>query len=152
MSTYRGGGVDRTSCQREHGKRSCSAGTTSAFWAARPSPRIASMSTTREIDLLQNSQTNVIHNPESNMGNAVGCAPVLEMIRRGVRVGLGSDGYTCDMFESLKVANLLHKTSDRSAARGVGRAAAMLFSENARSQAPASAVPWANSFPARTPT
>ena len=31
------------------------------------------------------------------MGNAVGCAPVLNMIERGINVGLGTDGYTSDM-------------------------------------------------------
>ena len=50
-----------------------------------------------------------MHNPESNMGNAVGAAPVLAMLSRGVEVGLGTDGYTCDMFESAKVANILQK-------------------------------------------
>src|SRR3990172_9391008 len=63
----------------------------------------------RALDLLKDSKTKVVHNPESNMGNAVGCTPVIEMLRRGVHVGLGTDGYTCDMFESLKVANILHK-------------------------------------------
>ena len=74
----------------------------------------------------------MVHNPESNMANAVGCAPVLEMIRRGVRVGLGTDGYTCDMFESLKVAN--HSPQAPAlASRGAGwaEAPAMLFGENA---------------------
>jgi putative selenium metabolism protein SsnA len=63
----------------------------------------------REIDLLRDAKTNVVHNPQSNMGNAVGCAPVAAMMRRGVRVGLGTDGYTTDMFESMKSANLLAK-------------------------------------------
>ncbi len=49
------------------------------------------------------------------MGNAVGDAPILEMISRGVRVGLGgTDGCSCGMFESLKAADLLlkHKEAD----------------------------------------
>jgi len=62
-----------------------------------------------EIEMLRQTGVNVIHNPESNMGNAVGCAPVIEMLEQGVTVGLGTDGYTADMFESYKVANLLHK-------------------------------------------
>lgn len=62
-----------------------------------------------EMDILKDTKTNVVHNPESNMGNAVGCSPVIEMMRRGVRVGLGTDGYTSDMFESMKVANIIHK-------------------------------------------
>jgi putative selenium metabolism protein SsnA len=85
-----------------------------------------------EIDLLQTTHTNVIHNPESNMGNAVGCAPVLDMAHRGVRVGLGSDGYTCDMFESLKVANMLHKHQSGQPSVGWAEPPAMLFQANSR--------------------
>jgi putative selenium metabolism protein SsnA len=62
-----------------------------------------------EMEMLKATNTNVVHNPESNMGNAVGCSPVIEMMKRGVRVGLGTDGYTSDMFESMKVANIIHK-------------------------------------------
>jgi putative selenium metabolism protein SsnA len=62
-----------------------------------------------EMDLLQKRDVSVVHNPESNMGNAVGRADVLTMVKKGLRVGLGTDGYTTDMFESIKVANLLHK-------------------------------------------
>ena len=76
--------------------------------------------------------TNVIHNPQSNMGNAVGCAPVLEMLRRGVHVGLGTDGYTPDMFESMKAANLLQKHHARRSARRLGRTPADAFPENVR--------------------
>ena len=63
----------------------------------------------REMDILKETKTNVVNNPESNMGNAVGCAPVIEMMKRGINVGLGTDGYTSDMFESMKVGNIIHK-------------------------------------------
>ena len=62
-----------------------------------------------EIGILKDTNTMVVHNPESNMGNAVGCGPVLQMEQAGVLMGLGTDGYTNDMFESYKVANILHK-------------------------------------------
>ncbi|MGL4981462.1 MAG: putative aminohydrolase SsnA [Treponemataceae bacterium] len=65
--------------------------------------------TEEEMDLLKQTKTCVINNPESNMGNAVGCAPVIRMIEKGLCVGLGSDGYTSDMFESMKVENIIHK-------------------------------------------
>lgn len=61
----------------------------------------------REIEILKETDTSVVHNPESNMNNAVGCPPVVSMIRQGIRVGLGTDAYTNDMFESMKVANIL---------------------------------------------
>ncbi|MHC2994120.1 MAG: putative aminohydrolase SsnA [Candidatus Atribacteria bacterium] len=62
-----------------------------------------------ELEILKNNDSYLIHNPESNMGNAVGAAPVKAAIDKGVTVGLGTDGYTADMFESIKVANLLQK-------------------------------------------
>ncbi|MDU6855871.1 MAG: putative aminohydrolase SsnA [Clostridiales bacterium] len=62
-----------------------------------------------EMDLLKETDTVVVHNPESNMGNAVGVPPVLELFKRGILIGLGTDGYTNDLFESLKVANILQK-------------------------------------------
>jgi putative selenium metabolism protein SsnA len=60
-----------------------------------------------ELDVLKEKQVNLIHNPESNMGNAVGAAPVKEAMEEQLCVGLGTDGYTTDMFESINVANLL---------------------------------------------
>jgi cytosine/adenosine deaminase-related metal-dependent hydrolase len=71
------------------------------------------------------------NDPESNMANAVGSAPVLDMLSRGVRVGLGSDGYTCNMFESLKAVNILHKHQTRQPGAGWTEVPAMLFDENA---------------------
>lgn len=62
-----------------------------------------------EIDILKKTNTNMVHNPESNMGNAVGCSPVIEFMKRDLNVGLGTDGYTSDMFQSIKVGNLIHK-------------------------------------------
>ncbi|MCL2323270.1 MAG: putative aminohydrolase SsnA [Oscillospiraceae bacterium] len=62
-----------------------------------------------EIDMLRESKVAVVNNPESNMGNAVGAAPVLDMIANGVLVGLGTDGYTADMLESYKVISVIQK-------------------------------------------
>lgn len=62
-----------------------------------------------EMEILKERRTAVVHNPESNMGNAVGCANVTKMLNKGLLVGLGTDGFTADMFESVKAANVLHK-------------------------------------------
>jgi cytosine/adenosine deaminase-related metal-dependent hydrolase len=101
--------ADVDDCQREHGKRVVERFHEMGILGSKTIAAHCVHVDDHEIDLLQSSGTHVIHNPESNMGNAVGCAPVLKMMGRGVHVGLGSDGYTCDMFESLKVANLIHK-------------------------------------------
>ena len=86
--------------------------------------------TEKDKELLLETGVNVVHNPESNMGNAVGCSPVLDMMKRGIRVGLGTDGYTSDMFESYKVANILHKHHNASPSVAWGEAPAMLFQNN----------------------
>ncbi len=62
-----------------------------------------------EIDLIRDTDTMVVHNPESNMGNACGCPPTMDIVHKGILTGLGTDGYTHDMLESWKVANILHK-------------------------------------------
>jgi putative selenium metabolism protein SsnA len=62
-----------------------------------------------EVALLRDTHTNVVHNPQSNMNNAVGAANVLKMLSSGVLVGLGSDGMTANMFDEMRAANLIHK-------------------------------------------
>lgn len=84
-----------------------------------------------EMDVLAARGAAAVHNPQSNMGNAVGAAPVVEMMRHGVRVGLGTDGYTCDMFESMRVANLLHKHEAGDPRAATGDAQTMAFGGNA---------------------
>ena len=84
-----------------------------------------------EMDIIKETDTMVVHNPESNMGNAVGIPPCMEMMRRGILLGLGTDGYTNDMLESEKVANVIHKhvLCDPNAAWG--EVPRMLFENNA---------------------
>jgi putative selenium metabolism protein SsnA len=83
-----------------------------------------------EMDILKNTGTNVVHNPESNMGNAVGCAPVLEMIGKDITVGMGTDGFTSSMFTELKVANILHKLIKGDPRVGYGEVLKMCFANN----------------------
>jgi putative selenium metabolism protein SsnA len=62
-----------------------------------------------ETDILRETATKVAHNPRSNMNNAVGVADVPRMLRRGIDVGLGNDGFSNNMFSEMKTAYLLHK-------------------------------------------
>jgi len=83
-----------------------------------------------EMDILKSTDTQVVHNPESNMGNAVGCSPALELMAKGINVGLGTDGYTSDMFESMKVANIIHKHVKADPAVAWGETPQMIFENN----------------------
>ena len=84
-----------------------------------------------EKEILRESGTAVVHNPESNMGNAVGCCPVLDMFGKGVLLGLGTDGYVSDMLQSYKMANALHKHANGHPNCAWSELPAMLFENNA---------------------
>jgi len=62
-----------------------------------------------EMDILADTDTIVVHNPESNMNNAVGVTKVLKMLDKGILVGLGTDGMASDMLSQMRVAYLLHR-------------------------------------------
>ncbi|NPV76767.1 MAG: putative aminohydrolase SsnA [Anaerolineae bacterium] len=63
----------------------------------------------REIAYLAESRTWVSHQPRSNMNNAVGLPKVEDMLRFGIRVCLGNDGFSNTMWEEWKTAYLAHK-------------------------------------------
>jgi 5-methylthioadenosine/S-adenosylhomocysteine deaminase len=66
-----------------------------------------------EIALLKQTGSSVSHNPVSNMMLGDGVAPVVEMLRQGVNVALGTDGaasnHSQDLFDTMKAASLLQK-------------------------------------------
>jgi 5-methylthioadenosine/S-adenosylhomocysteine deaminase len=68
-----------------------------------------------DLDLLEDHDVKVAHNPESNMKLASGVAPVPEMLRRGICVGLGTDGCASnnnlDLFLEMSTAAKLHKVN-----------------------------------------
>ena len=57
-----------------------------------------------EMSILAETDTSVVHNPQSNMNNAVGIANIVKMMDSGVLVGLGTDAMTVNMMEELRVA------------------------------------------------
>lgn len=66
-----------------------------------------------EIPILADRKVGVIHNPTSNMKIASGIAPIADMLKAGVRVGLGTDGAASnndlDLWEEMRLAALLQK-------------------------------------------
>ena len=84
-----------------------------------------------EKEILKDTGTAVVHNPESNMGNAVGCSAVLDMAERGILLGLGTDGFVSDMLQSLKMANALQKHHNQHPSVGFAEVTGMLFKGNA---------------------
>lgn len=66
-----------------------------------------------DLDLLARRGVKVSHCPESNLKLASGCAPIPELLARGVAVGLGTDGAASnnnlDLFGEMSLAARLHK-------------------------------------------
>jgi putative selenium metabolism protein SsnA len=62
-----------------------------------------------EMEILRDRGTWVTHQPRSNMNNAVGVAPVETMLRGGIGVGMGNDGFSNNMWAEWKAAYLVHK-------------------------------------------
>lgn len=85
-----------------------------------------------EMDIIKETGTMVVNNPESNMGNAVGCSPVLQMMAKGITVGMGTDAYTHDMLESLKVFLIIQRHHACDPDVGFMEDMTMLFENNAR--------------------
>ncbi|WP_283138313.1 amidohydrolase family protein [Rhizohabitans arisaemae] len=67
----------------------------------------------REQMMFAESEAVAVHNPASNLKLGAGVAPVPGLLRAGARVAIGSDGAssndTQNMFETLKLATLIHR-------------------------------------------
>jgi putative selenium metabolism protein SsnA len=84
-----------------------------------------------EMDLIAATKTSVVHNPESNMNNAVGVTPLLALLKRNIVVGLGSDGMSSDMLAQMRCAYLLHRLANRDPRVAFLEAPKLLLENNA---------------------
>ncbi len=66
-----------------------------------------------EIQQLAESGAWVTHQPRSNMNNGVGAADIEALLAAGIKVCLGNDGFTQDMWTEWKSAYLMHKLWNR---------------------------------------
>lgn len=62
-----------------------------------------------ELELLKTHGVTVMHNPRSNLNNAVGCAPVARLLAAGIPVALGTDGMSQDPSEDARTLAVIHK-------------------------------------------
>jgi 8-oxoguanine deaminase len=90
-----------------------------------------------EIDLFARTQTGVAHCPCSNMRLASGIAPIREMLRQNVRVGLGVDGSASNdsghLLAEARQAMLLQRVRDADPSAMSGRTALELVTRSGAS-------------------
>ena len=84
-----------------------------------------------EMDLIAATKTGVVHNPESNMNNAVGVTPLLQLLQRNILVGLGTDGMSSDMLSQMRSAYLLHRLANKDPRVAFLEAPKLLLGNNA---------------------
>jgi len=84
----------------------------------------------RDLDILSETQTAVVHNPQSNMNNAVGIADIVSMGKRNVLVGLGTDAMTTNMLEELRAALWAQHLFARNPSVGFSEVVSALFFNN----------------------
>ena len=83
-----------------------------------------------ELDIISRTRTNVVINPQSNMSNGVGFAPVKDMLDRRINVGLGTDAFTSDMLESARALICYLRQGSGLPSYGVKETAKILFENN----------------------
>ncbi|MFH2204372.1 MAG: putative aminohydrolase SsnA [Elusimicrobiota bacterium] len=86
----------------------------------------------KEIELLKETATAVVHNPQSNMNNAVGVADIIKMAEAGVLVGLGTDAMTVNMLEEVRVAQWAQHLSHDNPSCGFMESVTPLVFNNAK--------------------
>ncbi len=84
----------------------------------------------KDMDIIKSSGSSVIHNPESNMNNAVGYAKILDMMEKGIKVGLGTDGMSSDMLSQMRTAFLLARHEYRDPSAAFSQTVEMLLKNN----------------------
>jgi putative selenium metabolism protein SsnA len=84
-----------------------------------------------EMDTIAATKTIVVHNPESNMNNAVGVTKLLKLLAKGILVGLGTDGMNSDMLTQMRCAYLLHRLDNRDPRVAFMEAPQLLLQNNA---------------------
>jgi 5-methylthioadenosine/S-adenosylhomocysteine deaminase len=67
----------------------------------------------KEIEMIKENNVKVLHCPISNLKLASGIAPIPEMLKKEITIGLGTDSSASnnnlDVFEEMKTAALIHK-------------------------------------------
>ncbi|MFQ5548664.1 MAG: putative aminohydrolase SsnA [Woeseia sp.] len=84
----------------------------------------------RELDLLRSTGSMLVNNPESNMNNGVGVARVLDALKRGITVGIGTDGMSSQMISQARALYLQQRGHHRDPSLAFAEACEILLKHN----------------------
>jgi len=84
----------------------------------------------REMELLNSTGSMLVNNPESNMNNGLRVSPILEFIKHGVTVGVGTDGMSGHLISQARAMYLQQRTQQRDPAIAFVEACRILLENN----------------------
>jgi len=84
----------------------------------------------RELDLLRSTDSMLVNNPESNMNNGLSVAPILDMLKHGVTVGVGTDGMSSHLISQARAMYLHQRTHHRDPTLAFAEACEILLHNN----------------------
>lgn len=83
-----------------------------------------------EMDLLNETGSMLVTNPESNMNNGLPVSPVLDFLDRGVLVGIGTDGMSSHVISQARALYMHERTLRGDPTLAFGEACAILLDNN----------------------
>ena len=83
-----------------------------------------------EMELLYSTGSILVNNPESNMNNGLKVSPVLEFLKHGVTVGVGTDGMSGHMISQARAMYLHQRTEQRNPGIAFAEACEVLLKNN----------------------
>ena len=85
-----------------------------------------------EMDLLNDTGSMLVTNPESNMNNGLPVSPVLDFLDRGVLVGIGTDGMSSHVISQARALYMHQRTRQGDPTIAFGEACEILLNNNRR--------------------
>jgi putative selenium metabolism protein SsnA len=85
-----------------------------------------------ELDLLHSTDSILVNNPESNMNNGLGVAPILEMLKHGVTVGVGTDGVSSHLISQARAMYLHQRAEHKDPTLAFAEACEILLKNNSQ--------------------
>lgn len=85
-----------------------------------------------ELDVLQATDSILVNNPESNMNNGLGVSPILDMLKHGVTVGVGTDGISSHLISQVRAMYLHQRAEHRDPTLAFAEACEILLRNNSR--------------------
>lgn len=83
-----------------------------------------------DMELLNSTGSILVNNPESNMNNGLKVSPVLEFLKHGVTVGIGTDGMSGHMISQARAMYLHQRTQQRDPGIAFAEACRILLESN----------------------